>query len=172
MRYPDPSEGPVLVLASARRSWRRDASGAGWDVVADGAVPDAWELAGVMVRTSDPETAALVVARGGGAHLVGEVPDDARQVLVDDVGRLGGRVWTDADAAAEVGSSDVDELMAALVDGDSVGVAARKACMSLRTAQRRLDALRRQFGVTTTAGVVAVWSRERTGAEGAGGGGR
>ncbi|UDY35008.1 hypothetical protein [Dermatobacter hominis] len=109
--------------------------------------------------TADPVTAAMAVLRGGGAALLAEVPVDDLDTLLADVQRVGGRVLSAAGDAD--GPSDTDRLLAALVDGESVGGAARKAHMSLRTAQRRLDALRKTYGVTTTAGVVAMWTKER-----------
>ena len=166
MKFPSPGDGPVLVTGALPRSWRRGASAAGWTVAADGCPSEPWDLTGVLVHTDDPETAALVIARGGSAAFAGDADSPAGTVLVEDVLRVGGAVWRGGNPT--VGSStsdnavdaDTADLMAALIEGESVAAAARTACMSLRTAQRRLDALRKQYGVTTTAGVVAVWARD------------
>lgn len=163
MRFPTPDGGPVLVVGPLRRSWRREAASAGWEVVADDCPGEPWELAGVVVCTRDPQTAALAIARGGGAVFLGDSGSADTADLMEDVERVGATIWrsdVDSPSAGSEPDDDVADLMAALIDGESVAAAARTACMSLRTAQRRLDVLRKRYGVTTTAGVVAVWARE------------
>jgi hypothetical protein len=111
-----------------------------------------------MVRTDDPATAALTLARGGGAVLT----SGASPALRADARRMRAAVWPDDEAARSTPErQDSDVLLEQLAAGRSVAAAARAAHVSVRTAQRRLAVLRGKYGVRTTAGVVTAWSRER-----------
>ncbi len=165
MTFPAPDDGPLLVRDAEVASWRGSAEAAGWSVVESGCPDEPWNLEGTLVCTDDPTTAAMAVLRGGGAALVADVAAEQLDLLFADVQRVGGRVLSTVPLADT--TTDTDLLLAALVEGESVGRAARQAHMSLRTAQRRLDALRKAYGVTTTAAVVAIWTRERRTMDGA-----
>ena len=159
MTFPVPGDGPLLVRDPRTASWRSTAEAAGWSLVESGCPDEPWNLEGTLVCTGDPTAAAMAVLRGGGAALVADIPEEQLDLLLADVQRVGGRVLSTVSVADT--TTDTDVLLSALVEGESVGRAARQAHMSLRTAQRRLDALRKAYGVTTTAAVVAIWTRER-----------
>lgn len=159
MSFPPPASGPLLVDDPDIARWRRLAEAAGWTVTQAAALPDdPWLLTGKLVCTDDPAVAALALARGGGAAVTGSSAASVKA----DARRMGATVWPSA-AVAEPSATvdDTDILLRELAAGRSVAAAARAAHLSVRTAQRRLDGLRKKYGVRTTAGVVTAWSREQ-----------
>jgi hypothetical protein len=161
--FPAAGSGPVLITVAS--TWRQPAVQAGWSVADHRPLSsEPWALDGRVVVTDDPAEAASVLVRGGAAAPAAVGPGGVDADLVADARRIGATVWpetgdgpTDRSVPCE---DDTDVLLAALITGSSVAAAARQANMSVRTAQRRLYALREKYRVATTAGVVASWSRD------------
>jgi len=196
MPFPRPSEGPVLVAPPAP-GWLRSARTAGWRVRRSPLPPHPWRQVGTLVVASGTWSAgAIVLALSRGAGVAIEGPDDDAAAgrddpaegdrwadVLDDLGRVGGRVWPRPapDSWLPAGlDATTGTLLDALARGRFVGEAARSAHVSLRTAHRRLRVARDALGAATTAEAVARWSRRTDGpgsgrapaAAGAGAGGR
>lgn len=101
-----------------------------------------------------------VLAALAGAHLVitASAEREVIDMLCDDLRRLGNlehRVG-DAGASGVILDSSERALLERLLAGDSLGEAARALHLSRRTADRRLAAVRRALGATTTAEALAI----------------
>lgn len=135
---------------------------AGWRPPRHGfAVTDARVVChGAVLDADDAAAAVLAAARGAGiVAAVGPTPELAPRVF-EDLSRLG-TVQTLAaiepvdDAPDTLLDRESYALLAALAQGQTLGVAARSLSISPRTADRRLAAARRRLGVTTTAEALA-----------------
>jgi hypothetical protein len=125
--------------------------------------PQPWDLTDRRwVRTGavddEDAVAAAVLAAARGVGLVVGCPDhDRRELLLDDLRRIGPveLVELGPDPLAVL-DDDQRALLAALAAGTSVGAAADALHLSTRTAERRLAAARRSLGVRTTAEAVTL----------------
>jgi hypothetical protein len=171
MRWDD-TNTPRYVVATtedARQVIRR-VSSAGWQV------REGFESTGVeeaqvrqLVRygvVADPMTAALVVrAAAGGAGVVAVVDGAAAwgQTLVDDLARLGPVrcLYDPPEGSSLLGRLQPDQraLLERLAVGETIAAAAAAEFMSLRTANRRIAAIRSLFGVASTRDAVNAYLR-------------
>jgi DNA-binding NarL/FixJ family response regulator len=125
--------------------------------------PQPWDLTDrrwVRTGTVDDEdaVAAAVLAAARGVGLVVGCPDQVRrELLLDDLRRIGPveLVELGPDPLAVL-DDDQRALLAALAAGTSVSAAADALHLSTRTAERRLAAARRSLGVRTTAEAVTL----------------
>ncbi len=112
---------------------------------------------GAVLDARDTAAAVLAAARGAGVvAAVGPAPGLAPR-LFQDLSRLGpvGTAEPVGDAPEMLLDRETYALLAALAEGQTLGVAARSLSISPRTADRRLAAARRRLGVTTTAEALA-----------------
>jgi DNA-binding CsgD family transcriptional regulator len=174
MRWEDPTT-PRYVLATAADAHQvvRRMSGAGWQV-REGFEPLAGVVGRRLVRfgvVADPSTAVLVVrAAASGAGVVAVVDGAASwvQSLVDDLARFGPvrRCCDPPDGPAGTAAlpplqPDERALLERLAAGQTIAAAAAAEFMSLRTANRRIAAIRRLFDVTNTRDAVRAYLRLR-----------
>jgi DNA-binding CsgD family transcriptional regulator len=111
--------------------------------------------AGTVTDERSAAAALDTALRGGALHLYVLLDGPARDTFLDQLVRI---------AQMEQGGGDglADEeavLLGLLRAGAQLEEAARGAGMSRRTAARRLDALRRRYGVQTVAELVVVTRR-------------
>lgn len=138
----------------------------GWRPVEGFDLPGApWDLSGRRLvaigqidSEADAEAALQALARGVGLIVRVGVDGDLRHRILEDVHRLGD-VRQVGLGDPEVPDLDDDDrrLLEALSTGATVADAARELHISLRTANRRLAAIRATFGVDTTARAVTTW---------------
>lgn len=175
MRW-DNTTTPRYVVAStedARRVLRR-VSGAGWQVREGFEPADRDGLPRPLVRygvVADPSTAALVVrAATDGAGVVAVVDAAAAwvQALVEDLSRLGpvrrhGDQAEACEASGMLGRLQPEQraLLERLAAGETIAAAASGEFMSLRTANRRIAAVRALFEVASTREAVTAYLQLR-----------
>jgi len=169
------SERPLVVVESDSgryKSARADLERGGWRVVEEFPPPemasDVRSLRGVVcagtVTTSQEAAAALLAAIGGAGLLVAANAErDIIDRLCEDLRRLGPVQHMTEVFAAPHRSALTDEqqaLLRLLAQGLNLGEAAKRLAISRRTADRRLAAARRHFGVATTAAALHAASRD------------
>lgn len=174
MRWDDTTT-PRYVLATTQDAHQvvRRISGAGWQVRA-GFEPVTGLTGRRLVRfgvVADPSTAILVVrAAAGGAGVVAVVNEATAWVrtLVDDLAKFGPvrRCCDPPYGLAEAAAlpplqSDQRALLERLAAGETIATAAAAEFMSLRTANRRIAAIRRLFDVANTRDAVRTYLRLR-----------
>jgi DNA-binding NarL/FixJ family response regulator len=144
---------------------------AGWVDRAGLRLPDRpWDIADRRwlahgVVADEPAAAAAVLAAVRGAAVaVGCADADLRDLLVDDLGRIG------AVELEELGPDPLEALDAeqralleALAAGRSIVDAAAALFLSPRTAERRVAGLRHALGVRTTAEAISLAATGRAG---------
>lgn len=109
------------------------------------------------VDVADAGDAARVLdaALSGAALLVRATADrGTADALCEDLRRLGALEQRHADVAGPALTAEECALMDLLAEGCSLGDAATRLCISRRTADRRLAAVKESLGVTTTAEAV------------------
>jgi DNA-binding NarL/FixJ family response regulator len=157
---------PLIVVEGPDTAYHdalADLRAAGWTLV------DGWEVrSGMAVHvgsvTSADEAAAALLAAVSGAGLAVHARAEREVVdrLCDDLRRLG-RV----DHRVDDGSSrqrltrQEQALVDLLLDGMTLGAAARELGLARRTADRRLASVRAKLGVETTAQAVVAAARRR-----------
>jgi hypothetical protein len=166
----DDTTTPRYVLATAADAHHviQRVSGAGWQV-REGfhwdAHPGQLVCYGVV---ADASTAALVVraaARGAGVVAVVDGTPAWGQALVDSLARFG-PVRRGCDPPGRPAllarlRPDQRALLERLAAGETIAAAAAGEFMSLRTANRRIAAVRGLFGVASTRDAVGVYLRLR-----------
>jgi DNA-binding NarL/FixJ family response regulator len=136
---------------------------AGWTVVAgwDGREG---EICSGTVSSAEDAAAALLAALGGAGVVVSARAErDIVDRLCDDLRRLGPldhRVGEATRAAAL--TSEERSLVDLLLEGTTLGEAARRLGLSRRTADRRLASVREKMGVETTAAALVEIARRRS----------
>lgn len=147
-------EGGTDAVAAAvsdaiRAGWRVDDLGAA-AVPADRATM--WRL---EVDSAGAAAKALDAALSGAALLVRVTADrGTADALCEDLRRLGSLEQRRADAPRPAFTAEEYALIDLLAEGCSLGDAAARLCISRRTADRRLAAVKDALGVTTTAEAV------------------
>lgn len=161
----------VVVSAEHARQVLHRMSSAGWQV------HEGFESTGSEAPThplvrygvvGDPSTAALVVrAAAGGAAVVAVVDATAAwgQALIDDLGRLGPvlRHCDPPETSGVLGQLQPEQraLLERLAAGQTIAAAAAAEFMSLRTANRRIAAVRALLQVASTREAVTAYLRMR-----------
>lgn len=133
---------------------------------------DPWDLTdrrltrvGEVVDEGGVSDAVMAAARGVGV-LVACADEPLRDLLIEDLGRLGAvDVELVGPDPLDVLDDDQRRLLARLAEGDSVAAAARILSVSTRTAERRLSSARSLLGVRTTAEAIVLaqestWAQE------------
>lgn len=155
-------EGTDAAVADALAEVRDD----GWTVV-----PGWWAPAGSdrvvctgRVETPEDAAAALLAAIGGaGLVVAGRADREVLDRLCDDLRRLG-RVdhRTASTPRAHRLTAEERALVDLLLEGSTLGQAARRMNMSRRTADRRMASVRRKLGVATTAEALVRIGRKHS----------
>ncbi len=140
---------------------------AGWHPRRGFALPDApWDLSdrrwvcmGTVSDEVEAKNALWALVRG--CALVVAVVEASPPTFMEDLTRAGEVHRPDRPHSAPSVALGADEsaLLALLADGLSVGEAASRLYLSLRTAQRRLASARATLGVATNRQAVLAWSR-------------
>ena len=164
-----PSSPPPVLLHFARlpadppvpKGWRRlygfDLPETPWDLSGRRLV-----AVGSIDSEAEAEAALQALARGVGLVVTVGVTGDLRHRVLEDAHRLGDLHHVEVDRTAIPDLHEDDRrLLDALAAGQTVADAAREIHTSLRTANRRLAAIRAGFGVDTTAQAVTRWAALR-----------
>jgi DNA-binding NarL/FixJ family response regulator len=111
---------------------------------------------GAIATDADAVLALRAAVGGAGVVILAATPRATTDRLIDDLRRLGAVDHVTADAPGPAAVSDEwRHLLRLLADGWTLGEAASELGLSRRTADRRLDAARRELGTATTAEAVA-----------------
>ena len=152
-------EGAPAALADALA----EARDAGRTVVSGWTLPRAGErvvCTGIVASAEDAAAALLAVVAGAGVIVDARAPRDVVDRLCDDLRRLGRLDHRTASTPRAPRLTPQERaLLDLLLEGRTLGEAARRLHLSRRTADRRLAAVRRAFGVTTTAEALVAASR-------------
>ena len=138
---------------------------AGWNIVSGWAgVSEEGTVRAGRVESAEDAAAALLAALGGAGVLVAARAErDVVDRLCDDLRRLGPldhRVGETARAPAL--TKEERSLVELLLEGMTLGEAARRLGLSRRTADRRLASVRTKLGVDTTAAALVEIARRRS----------
>jgi DNA-binding CsgD family transcriptional regulator len=111
-----------------------------------------------VVASAEDAAAALLAAVGGAALVVaGRADRDVLDRLCDDLRRLGRLDHRTASMPRRARlTGDERALVGLLLDGLTLGEAARRLHLSRRTADRRIAAVREKLGVSTTAEALVL----------------
>jgi DNA-binding NarL/FixJ family response regulator len=153
-------EGSDSVVADAVG----EVIGHGWTVVPGWWTPDKGErvvCTGVVASAEDAAGALLAAVGGAGLVVAGRADRDVLDRLCDDLRRLGRldhrTATTPRQPRLTTGERALAEL---LLEGLTLGEAARRLSLSRRTADRRIASVREKLGVdTTTEALVRLGSR-------------
>jgi hypothetical protein len=156
----DEVQGGGAALASVRlpRGWVRREGFAlpvrPWDLS-----DRRWMCVGVIETEGDAEGALTALARGVGLVVSVRGAGGFRLRVLDDLHHSGRVLASSEEASRPVLAPEDVVLLRSLADGATVEGAARGAGMSVRTAHRRLAAVRSAYGATNTTEAVARWLR-------------
>jgi DNA-binding NarL/FixJ family response regulator len=135
---------------------------AGWDVVSGWGGRAGGVCTGVVASAEDAAAALLAVVAGAGLVVDARAEREIVDRLCEDLRRLG-RLDHRIGESARRPRLTVDELAIVdlLLEGLTLGEAARRLSLARRTADRRLAAARSKLGVRTTAEALAVVASNR-----------
>jgi DNA-binding NarL/FixJ family response regulator len=156
-------EGSLVAYAEAVHTARAQ----GWRVVdgfdvAGGIAPGEHTVCVGEVRTrTDAEHAVLAAARGAGVVVWAVADRDVLDLVYEDLRRLGPvERRTGSEERGPFLDPEQVALLAALLEGATLGEAAARLHISRRTADRRLAAARGSLGVRTTAEALLAAKRQ------------
>lgn len=128
----------------------------GWD----GPAPPGAVRVGAVVDATSAAQAVLAAVRGCDLVVLGATEREVIDQLCDDLRRLGRLDHRTGPASPGPTLGPAEQaLLAQLVDGATLGAAARALHISRRTADRRLAAARRALGAGSTAEAVVLARR-------------
>ena len=117
---------------------------------------------GVIADEEQGAGALAALVRGVGLIVAVEGPSRFRLQVLDDLHHNGALATAQVSVAPVPRLAEDDEtLIRALAEGATVEEAARHAMTSVRTAHRRLAAVREAYGASNTTEVVARWSEHQ-----------
>lgn len=149
-------EGTDAAVADALA----EARAAGWTVVPGWWGPsgeDRVVCSGPVTTAEDAAAALLAAVAGAGLVVAGRADRDVLDRLCDDLRRLGRLDHRTASTPrAPRITSEERRLTDLLLDGLTLGDAARQLNVSRRTADRRMASVRERLGVRTTAEALVV----------------
>lgn len=149
----------------------REHMGDGWRLRRGFALPDEpWDLTasrfvavGTIESDADAQDALLAATRGCGLVVLLTSDEPWAVAFAADVGRVAEQ-RAPAEQVSRLPLEDKQrEVLELLADGHSIGEAARRLFVSLRTANRRLSDAREALGVSTTREAVLIYARHRGG---------
>jgi DNA-binding NarL/FixJ family response regulator len=154
-------EGPDSAVAYALAEVRAD----GWTVVPGWWLPsgnDRVVCTGTVSSAEDAAAALLAAVAGAGLVVAARAEREVLDRLCDDLRHLGPLDHRTASAPRRPRlTAEERSLAELLLEGLTLGEAARRLHISRRTADRRLASVRRALGVETTAEALVVLGRRR-----------
>jgi len=160
---------PLIVVEGSDRAVREaleQVRWAGWTVV------ESWEppagagpvvCAGVVASAEDAAEALLAAVAGAGLVVSAGADREVVDRLCEDLRRLGRLDHRVGEPGGSPGLTlDERRLADLLLEGVTLGEAARRLNLSRRTADRRLSSVRRKLGVETTAAALVEIARRRS----------
>jgi len=152
-------EGPDAAVADALAEVRSD----GWTIVSGWrlpAGPDRVVCTGTVSSAEDAAAALLAAVGGAGLVVAARAERDVLDRLCEDLRRLGRVDHRTASAPRRPRlTAEERSLVELLLEGRTLGEAARRLSISRRTADRRLASVRRSLGVETTAEALIALGR-------------
>jgi DNA-binding NarL/FixJ family response regulator len=146
---------PLILVEGSARSYAdavADLRSAGWTLVPGWDARAGNVCTGVVASPEDAAAALLAAVGGAGVLIDGRAERDVVDRLCEDlrrIGRLDHRVGEQS--LRVVLTREEQALVEILLDGESLGTAARRLSLARRTADRRLASVRAKLGVETTA---------------------
>ncbi len=154
-------EGPDSAVADALA----DVRSAGWTVVPGWWLPSGGDrvvCTGSVASAEDAAAALLAAVAGAGVVVAGRAEREILDRLCDDLRRLGRLDHRTASTPRRPRlAADERALVELLLDGLTLGGAARRLNISRRTADRRLASVRKALGVETTTEALVALGRRR-----------
>lgn len=147
-------EGPADRYADASSELRA----AGWTIVQGWDAHPSVICSGTVASAEDAAAALLAAVGGAGVLIHATAERDVVDRLCEDLRRIGRLDHRLGEAPPRVHlTRDERALINFLLEGDSLGSAARSLHLARRTADRRLASVRKKLGVETTAeALVAI----------------
>jgi DNA-binding NarL/FixJ family response regulator len=141
-------EGPERAFAAAAADLRS----AGWTLIEGWDARAGAVCSGVVASAEDAAAALLAAVGGAGVLIDARAGRDVIDRLCEDLRRLGRLDHRIGEPARRVHLTREEQaLVEILLDGESLGSAARRLSLARRTADRRLASVRAKLGVSTTA---------------------
>ena len=144
----------VLVEGSARAyaDAMADLRSAGWTLVPHWEARAGIVCTGVVGSIEDAAAALLAAVGGAGVLIDAHAERDVVDRLCEDLRRIGRLEHRVGEQPPRVTLTREEQaLVEILLDGESLGAAARRLRVARRTADRRLASVRAKLGVKTTA---------------------
>ena len=149
-----PSAPLVLVEGSARAyaDAMADLRSAGWTLVPGWDARSGIVCTGVVGSMEDAAAALLAAVGGAGVLIDAHAEREVVDRLCEDLRRIGRVDHRVGEQPLRVTLTREEQaLVEILLDGESLGAAARRLSVARRTADRRLASVRAKLGVETTA---------------------
>jgi DNA-binding NarL/FixJ family response regulator len=156
----------VLVEASARAyaDALADLRAAGWTLVPGWEARAGVVCTGVVASLEDAAAALLAAVGGAGVLIDAHAERDVVDRLCEDLRRIGRLDHRVGEQPLRVTLTREEQaLVDILLDGESLGAAARRLSVARRTADRRLASVRAKLGVETTAEALVSLTENETG---------
>lgn len=156
---------PLVVVEASAQAFAhalREVEAAGWQIVHGWRAARGAVCAGAVRHPRDAAEAVLAAVAGAGVVAHAETDRELVDRLVDDLRRFGPVDHRTAEPPqVPLLTRDEQELLGLLMDGMTLGAAARQLHLSRRTADRRLASARRTLGVATTAEALVAFQVSR-----------
>jgi len=132
---------------------------AGWTVLPGWGASRPGVICSGRVASAEDAAAALLAAVGGAGVLIHAVAErDIVDRLCDDLRRLGQLDHRLGDRSTSLRLTREEQILVeSLLEGESLGAAARSMNIARRTADRRLASVRTKLGVDTTAEALVIF---------------
>ncbi|QSB06786.1 LuxR family transcriptional regulator [Natronoglycomyces albus] len=163
------AEAEALIRKLSLAGWtRRDGFAlmdTSWDIG-----PQTLVCVGRLGDTHTASQAVLAAARGAGVVAICDPTGALGRRVRRDLERIGPLGWMPGTGEASANDVGLDEQQCKLLDhlaqGLTIAAAAEAEFISLRTANRRIAAARRSFGVSTTRQAVVAYVQHISAADG------
>ena len=158
---------PLVVIEGSDGAYgqalRRPSLGGWTDLPELERPPQAPSAAAASTSAEDAAAALLAAVGGAGVLIHARAERDVIDRLCDDLRRLGhSTIGVGVSSASFRLTREEQALVEILLDGESLGAAARRMNIARRTADRRLASVRAKLGVETTAeALVALGTARR-----------
>jgi len=157
---------PLVVVEGSARAYAdamADLRSAGWTLVPGWDGRAGIVCTGVVGSMEDAAAALLAAVGGAGVLIDAQAERDVVDRLCEDLRRIGRLDHRVGEQPLRVTLTREEQaLVDILLDGESLGAAARRLSVARRTADRRLASVRAKLGVETTAEVLVSLTENAT----------
>ena len=157
---------PLVVVEGSARAYAdalADLRSAGWTLVPGWDARAGIVCTGVVGSMEDAAAALLAAVGGAGVLIDAQAERDVVDRLCEDLRRIGRLDHRVGEQPLRVTLTREEQaLVDILLDGESLGAAARRLSVARRTADRRLASVRAKLGVETTAEALVSLTENAT----------